>query len=83
MQGVAAVRYVLPAVLLLVGVVLLAIEPNAIGLEGFAMAVGAALSLLLLNFLFRAGVHGDRERDREQAAREYFARHGRWPDDER
>lgn len=76
-----AVRYALPAVLLLVGVVLLVLEPNTIGVEGFAMAAGAALALLLLNLLFRAGVSGDRERDREDAAREYFARHGRWPDE--
>jgi predicted membrane metal-binding protein len=83
MTWMAAVRYVLPAVLLLVGIVLFAIEPNAIGVEGFAMAAGAALALLLLNLLFRAGVTGDREREREAAAREYFARHGRWPDEER
>jgi predicted membrane metal-binding protein len=83
MRWMAVVRYVLPAVLLLVGIVLFAIEPNAIGIEGFAMAAGAAIALLLLNLLFRAGVSGDREREREQAAREYFAQHGRWPDEER
>ena len=76
-----AVRYVLPLVLFLGGLVLLAIEPNSIGLEGLAMATGAALSVLLLNWLFRAGVRGDRERDSEEAAREYYARTGRWPDD--
>ena len=42
-----AVRYVLPLVLFLGGLVLLAIEPNSIGLEGLAMATGAALSVLL------------------------------------
>jgi hypothetical protein len=78
-----AVRYALPAVLLLVGFVLFAISPDSVGVEGLAMAAGAALSLLLLNLLFRAGVAGDRDRDREAAAREYFARHGRWPDEER
>jgi hypothetical protein len=78
---VLAVRYILPLVLFLGGLVLLAIEPNSIGLEGLAMATGAALSVLLLNWLFRAGVRGDRERDAEQAARDYYAEHGRWPDD--
>jgi hypothetical protein len=77
------VRYALPTVLLLVGVALLAIEPNAIGVEGFAMAAGGALALLLLNLLFRVSVHGDRDRDREEAAREYFTRNGRWPDEDR
>jgi hypothetical protein len=76
-----AVRYILPLVLFLGGIVLFAIEPNSIGLEGFAMATGAALSVLFLNWLFRAGVRGDRERDAEEAAREYYAKHGRWPDE--
>ena len=74
-----AVRYVLPLLLFLGGLVLFAIEPNSIGLEGLAMATGAALSVLLLNWLFRAGVRGDRERESEQAARDYYAEHGRWP----
>jgi hypothetical protein len=76
-----AVRYVLPLVLFLGGLALYAIEPNSIGLEGLAMATGAALSVLLLNWLFRAGVKGDLERDSEEAAREYYARTGRWPED--
>ena len=38
------------------------------------MCVGAGLALLLLNVLFRYGAKGDRERDAEEAAREYFAR---------
>jgi predicted membrane metal-binding protein len=79
----AFVRYGLPAILFLAGIVMLALEPNTIGIEGFAMATGAALALVLLNALFRAGVRGDRERDREEAAREYLARHGHWPDEER
>jgi predicted membrane metal-binding protein len=77
------VRYGLPAVLFLAGIVMLVLEPNTIGLEGFAMATGAALAVLLLNALFRAGVKGDRERDREEQAREYLVRHGHWPDEER
>ena len=83
MPTVIAVRYLLPLVLFLGGLVLLAIEPNSIGLEGLAMATGAALSVLLLNWLFRAGVRGDREREEEEDAREYYATHGRWPDEDR
>ena len=77
----AFVRYGLPVLFFIGGLVLLAIEPNSTGLEGFAMATGAALSILLLNVLFRAGVKGDEEREQEDAAREYFAQHGRWPDE--
>ena len=76
-----AVRYLIPAGFVVLGIVLLAIEPGGRGLEGFFMSVGAALSMVLLTWLFRAGVRGDRERDREEAARAHFDRHGRWPDE--
>ena len=58
-------------------------EGRASGLkwDGWAMCVGAGLALLLLNVLFRYGAKGDKERDAEEAAREYFAQHGRWPDE--
>jgi hypothetical protein len=79
---VLAVRYLLPLLLFLAGIAMFAIEPNSIGVEGLAMATGAALSVLFLNWLFRAGVRGDRERDAEQAARDYYAEHGRWPDEQ-
>ena len=51
------------------------------GLEGGALMVSAGLSVWLLNFLFRIGVSGDREREEEDRARAYFSEHGRWPDD--
>jgi hypothetical protein len=75
------VRYGLPLILLGVGILFLVLEPNSTGLEGFCAGAGAAMALLLLNWLFRAGVSGDRDRDREEAAREYFDRHGHWPDE--
>jgi hypothetical protein len=78
-----AVRYLLPLAIFLLGVALLIIDSGGIvGVEGFFMATGAALSVLLLNLLFRLGAEGDRERDAEEAAREHFSRTGRWPDEE-
>ena len=59
---------------------LLVAAPESTRYEGFAMCIGAGLSLLLLNVLFRIGARGDRERDDEDAAREYLATHGHWPD---
>ena len=76
-----AVRYGLPVAIFLLGIVFLIIEPNGEGLGGFFAATGAALSVLLLNVLFRAGVKGDRERQDEEAARAYYDRHGHWPDE--
>jgi hypothetical protein len=31
--------------------------------------------------LFRIGVSGDKDRDREEEARDYFSAHGHWPDE--
>jgi hypothetical protein len=72
------VRYVLPALVTLAGVVVMAFGSET-DLEGGASIVSAGLAIYFLNWLFRIGVSGDRERDAEQAAREYFQRHGRWP----
>jgi hypothetical protein len=76
-----AVRYVLPGVVALAGVIVLIFNRSINGLEGFAMFIGVAGSILLLNVLYRVGVTGDAERDREERARVYLDEHGRWPDD--
>jgi uncharacterized membrane protein YccC len=78
---VAFLRYGLPAVLILAGFVLLAVGGPSNRWDGFAMCVGAGLAVALLNAFVRIGARGDRERDAEEAAREYFAKHGHWPDE--
>ena len=75
------VRYVLPAVLILAGFVVLFVVDGPLRWDGWAMSVGAGLSVLLLNWLFRLGVEGDKERDEEAAARDYLTEHGHWPDE--
>jgi hypothetical protein len=52
------------------------------GAYGFASSIGAGLSVVLLNLLYRLSVSGDREREREEEARRYLDEHGVWPDDE-
>ncbi len=74
-------RYGLPALVVLAGIAALALNRTITGLEGFAMAIGVAGSILLLNVLYRVGVSGDRERDAEEAARAYLDEHGHWPDE--
>ena len=76
-----AVRYGLPAAIVLAGVLALIFSHSINGLEGLAMGIGVAGSVLLLNVLYRVGVKGDVERDEEEAARVYFDEHGRWPDE--
>ena len=82
-MGLSAIRYVLPAGLIVAGFVILAVVDGDLKWDGWAMFVGSGLALLLLNVLYRYGVKGDQERNQEEQAREYFAQHGRWPDDER
>jgi hypothetical protein len=78
---VNSVRYGIPAVLFIAGWVILFTVDSSKRYDGWAMCVGAAGAVLLLNVLFRLGAQGDREREQEDAAREYFARHGHWPDE--
>lgn len=76
------VRYGIAGVLIIAGQVVLIVDtgPTGAGWEGWALFTGAGLAILLLNLLFRMGVEGDRDREREENARRYFDEHGRWPD---
>ena len=80
-MGLKTIRYIVPAVLVIVGFVILFTAGESLRWEGWAMCVGAGLAVLLLNVLYRYGATGDEEREAEDAAREYFGKHGRWPDD--
>ncbi len=79
--GIFAVRYGIGIVMVIAGIVMLVVSPSGLGVDGFAMAVGGGLAVLLINFLFRLGVSGDLEREREEEARRYFDEHGEWPDE--
>jgi hypothetical protein len=63
------------------GIVLAVVGSGDQGIEGFAMAVGGGLSVFLLNALYRVGVQGEAEREREEEARAYYGKHGKWPDE--
>jgi hypothetical protein len=77
-----AARYGIAGALILTGqIVLVASNPSrGAGWEGWGLFTGAGVSVLLFNLLFRIGSQGEGEREREEAARRYFERHGRWPD---
>jgi hypothetical protein len=76
MSGVLVVRYGIPVALLIAGFVVAGTSGSIVA---GAMFISAATAVLLLNVLYRIGVQGDRERDREEEARRYFDEHGRWP----
>jgi hypothetical protein len=73
-------RYVLPALVLVAGLVVMSLGSES-DLEGGAGIVSAGLAIWFVNWLYRLGVAGDREREAEEAAREFFDEHGYWPDE--
>lgn len=76
--GLLAIRYGIPAAFILVGQVVVIATGDWVSWAGFT---GAGLAILLIGLLVRIGNAGDREREREEAARVYFDEHGRWPDE--
>jgi hypothetical protein len=76
------VRIWLPVAICMSGVIAAATTGfSDTGLEGGALIISAGLSVWLINALYRLGVRGDRERDSEDRAREFYAEHGYWPDE--
>lgn len=76
------VRYGIGGLMILAGLVVLLVSPAGLGPHGFAMMASAGGSVLLLNFLFRMSVSGERDREREEEARRYLDEHGVWPDED-
>lgn len=77
-----AVRYGVPALIVLAGAVALCFGTEDSFYGGVSL-IGAGLAVALINWFYRVGVRGDADRDSEDAARRYFDRFGRWPDDRR
>jgi hypothetical protein len=76
-------RYALPAIICVSGIVIaFARGWDETGVEACAAMFAAGTSLYLMNVLMRAGIAGDKDRDREDEARAYFDKHGRWPDEQ-
>jgi hypothetical protein len=74
-----AVRYLLPAVIVLTGLILsIAGGSDTVVAAGVALT-GVGMLVALLNVLMRLGIASSRDRDREEQARRFFDRHGRWP----
>lgn len=78
MKPVHLVRWGLPLGLILAGVLIL-VETD---IEGVGEAlIAAAVCTVIANLLFRFGFTDQTDRDREEAAREFYDRHGHWPDE--
>jgi hypothetical protein len=73
------VRYLLPAAIVLAGLVLMVVGTSDDAVGAGVVLVGVGLLVALLNVLMRLGIASEHDREREQSARRYFDRHGRWP----
>jgi drug/metabolite transporter (DMT)-like permease len=86
----ALTRVWLPVAIAAAGVVLIVIGGGRVHgtsvLQTTEAAAGvsliiAALIVWMINWMYRMSVQSNRDREREEEAREYFDRHGRWPDE--
>jgi hypothetical protein len=77
--GLLLVRYGIPLVMAIAGIVCLAIGGDAAG-SGVVL-IGSAGIVLLINLLFRLSLVSNEEREQEERAREQFERSGHWPDE--
>jgi hypothetical protein len=82
-QLLVGVRYVLPALIVVAGlVVILAGGGEGSALHGGLGIIGGGIAVWLLSLFYRVGASGELERDAEEEARLYFDEHGRWPDED-
>jgi hypothetical protein len=75
------VRYGLPVAIVVAGILVMVVGSSPSAVHGGLGIVGAGLAVGLLNVFYRMSVSGDRSRDDEDAARDYFDEHGHWPDE--
>jgi len=79
-----ATRWGLPLAIAVVGIALVvaggASAGSVLAATGVSLII-AALIVWMINWMYRMSVQSNREREREEAAREYFTLHGRWPEE--
>ncbi|WP_026911839.1 hypothetical protein [Patulibacter minatonensis] len=78
---VKIVRFWLPALIFAVGLAMVVISPDIIGLEGAALMLGGGLGVVVSNKIHRMGLRGERDRDDELGARTFMQKYGVWPDE--
>jgi len=74
-------RFAVPAVLVVAGAICLIIGGDVLTPIGIGVA-GAAAVVAMSTVFLRIGLAEERDRAQEDAAREHYARTGRWPDEE-
>ena len=80
MKPIHLVRYGLPIAIAIAGIVLMIVGSGSIALAAGFVLIGDAAAVFTVNVLARLTISSQDDRDREQQAREIFARTGRWPE---
>jgi hypothetical protein len=76
-------RIWLPLAIAVAGVVAIVLGHGETSLAGAGVGLLIiGLIVWMIDWMFRLSVESNDDRDREEAAREYFDRHGRWPDED-
>jgi hypothetical protein len=85
-----ATRIWIPLGIAAAGIVLIVLGHASLSQQarGHALESGTGVALLIVaiivwmvNWMFRMSVDSNREREVEEEARQYFDRHGHWPDE--
>jgi hypothetical protein len=76
-KPIVLVRWGVPLVIAAVGVYLLGRSAPGVG----EAIIAAAICVVVANALLRVGFADQRDRDREEQAREFYDEHGYWPDE--
>jgi hypothetical protein len=72
------VRVTLPVTVFVVGVILIIVGGEVAKGAGIFL-IGSAILGALANAYMRLGLQSNTDREREEARREFFDEHGRWP----
>src|SRR5436190_22003892 len=89
--ALAATRLWLPLAIAAAGVVLIVLGHASLSAHSttHALESGAGVALLIaalivwmINWMYRLSIQSNLDREREERAREYFDRTGRWPEEE-
>jgi len=68
----------LPAAIAVAGILLMALGSGAAAVGAGVTFFGVAL-VVIANALIRLGIQSNKDREREERARRFFDRRGRWP----
>ena len=72
------VRFAIPGGIVAVGIALSALGSDEAVVGAGVALTGVGMLVALLNVLMRLGLESEADREREEQARRFFDRHGRW-----